>query len=587
MMAQEWDQVAEGIRAGIMEQMLSGARAKGFSDRRIQALRDAVQEAFDTEIKVNRMARQAVTNGNVDPESRVNGAARPESPDRTQPSRIQYSAQQLLSMRHAAVSPSKDFAKIPYLPKRGEGSRQPSTPYRGPYRAVSSGVARTSPGPATTQTGVLKAAGAMNWVLGKTTTPQRMPESSKSAGEAPEPTSEKAPAAASSATGPSAPRDVGLGCSRWATGSSEVKNANAFTGPAYEKTWSKRSYLQDLAQLDPQTRVTAAAEDLMDLYFPIPNDSPSEPQPSASDDRQEPVAAVPESGAATPARSDKIENLRERISRLSIWSPTSAPQRPSWAPAPAQPSSPVVQASRDLWTVQTTSAGSTQPASTSAAHAPAVQNSSQPSSSPLAQSAGLASAIPPRVSSLQSNSTVATQSTAAPAQTRMASLNAASSSLPAQSSTLTAMQSPRLAQPQASLVPTPQSVPQTPRQSSSTSATQTTSQAQPQSSSTSVPQPAAPPRSRMDSLHAAPFSVPAQTSILTAAQSSRTAPPQSPSVSTPQTASRAQPQSSSTSAPQPASQAAPPRPRGLAASRHACGSGPSSSGNFKFIVPKE
>jgi hypothetical protein len=107
----------------------------------------------------------------------------------------------------------------------------------------------------------------------------------------------------------------------------------------------------------------------------------------------------------------------------------------------------------------------------------------------------------------------------------------------------------------------------------------------------------------MASLYAAPSSIPAQSSTLTTAQAPRTVQPQALSVSAPpfkvpqaqpqpsstsvqQPASQVQAQPSPVSAAQPASQEARPRPRGLAASRHASGAGPANSGQFKFFVPE-
>ncbi|KAK4121341.1 hypothetical protein N657DRAFT_673658 [Parathielavia appendiculata] len=498
MTAEEWDNLAMGIRTGVVEHMVKDAREKGFDEQRVQAIKDTVNEALDAEVKVNR-ARQGAPNGHLESESRVNGVAQPEPSTRTTKGRIQYSAGELLSLRHAAVNPPDSMANIPHLPRPGGHPRQSDTSPRSPYPA----------GPAISRIQFQKSAGAMDWVLGKATFPQPLPEQSSSVQQLPVPKSEAGSAR------PCATRDVGLQNSRWASGTSEIKHANAFTGPTHEKAWSKRSYLEDLAQLDPQTRVTAAAEDLMDLYFPLPNDGLSEPQTSVTQDTQQPAAAVPEPAvaaheaeAATSTRSDKVENLRVGISRLSIWSPTNMPS--GRARAPIQAPSSVVQASRDLW-AQAISTASTQP----------------PSLSPPAPSGGSTHVIPPRVSSLQSNSTMVTQSPASPLGSQMASRYAVPLSVSAQSSASTAAQTPRTADHQSSQVSTSEA-------------------------GTQAPQP--PPPAASTQPHSYMVSIGAQ--------------------------------SSSVLTPQPGAQAAQPKPRGLAASRHANSGGPSSSGNFKFVIPK-
>ncbi|KAK3903827.1 hypothetical protein C8A05DRAFT_14223, partial [Staphylotrichum tortipilum] len=283
------NEMAEGVCSGVLEHMIQDARARGFSTDHLEEIREMVNGVFAALV----------------------AAKKKTLPDGTafRPSRLQYTAFELMSMRHGAVQPPGCFFEVPYLPKPGDRPRQVSGSSRG--RAFS----QPSPKPRTTfdQSQAAKSANAMQWVLGAV--------ESKPAPQAPGKESKKV-GADTMAT--ARPGDSGLQRSRWASGSVDIKHANYFTGPAYERTWSKRSYLEDLAQLDPNAKITAGAEDLMNLYFPMPQDEEKEPGPTTARrptrDGQVPPPNPSRSGPDTPVR--EMENLRMRMARLTLLSPT-------------------------------------------------------------------------------------------------------------------------------------------------------------------------------------------------------------------------------------------------------------------------
>ena len=358
----ELNQMAEGVRSGVLEHIMRDARARGRDAQEIQEIRNTVDSIFATLTEANRRAVQA----------------------RTKPRRIQYTPEELLSMRHAAVQPPDSLAENPYLPKRGARSRQVSTSSASGFRPRSTPWDAIGGRPPTVDPShVSKSASAMQWVLWKAPQTQAEPEKPASAmqwvlwkapqtqpePEMPEiepeqvanPEPEKAPNSESGTARPATPsatsvasiQDTGLQSSRWASDMTERKHANYFTGPAYEKTWSKRSYLEDLAQLDPQAKVTAGAEDIVDFYFPMSsnNEAPAgsaAPQSSSANDDRVLSPTGADSAAAAPQMTDNIEILRAGMSRLSIWSPTAAPSRDSRFAARDQLPSSVVQASREL-----------------------------------------------------------------------------------------------------------------------------------------------------------------------------------------------------------------------------------------------
>jgi hypothetical protein len=329
--------------------------------------------------------------------------------------RIQYTADDMLAMRDAAVSPPSWLADIPYLPKRGSRPRQTSGPSQGTVfapQATTSAANGDKPKPAPTQAQVLRSASnAMRWALGGAAPSNPEPEAPNLASdkvgdlEFEQVSQSETPTGQTvvpDAAGADATQDSGLQSSRWASGAPQRQHANYFTGPRYEKAWSRRSYLEDLAQLDPQTKVDAKPEDLLDFYFPMSNDDEAavgsaeaptlvnhdsqvpafadaesgEPQTPGDRDSQVPTSSGTGSGAAITESPDNIEFIRMGISRLSIYSPkltSSGHGRVS-----AQPSSSVIQASQEL-RAQIDSL-STQPARVPAARAISSQLMAPPQS---------------------------------------------------------------------------------------------------------------------------------------------------------------------------------------------------------------
>ncbi|KAK4033960.1 hypothetical protein C8A01DRAFT_19167, partial [Parachaetomium inaequale] len=306
------EQMVAGVTEGVLKHFMQDAETRGLDAQGIQDIKEMVQSTFKALFEARQKAlraRQALMNP-------------PEPP------RPPYTVEKLLSLRGAAVSPPAYMADIPYLPKPGDRPRQISSSSRGSHSPYDGNPA------ASFTRSVSKSADAMQWVLGEPVPTKPEPEKVP-----------KAPiqVAASSAAGLGATQDTGLRSSRWASGAAEIKSKNWFTGPRYEKTWSKRSYLEDLVQLDPQAKVTVGTEDLADFYFPMPNDTqvqpgPVETQPSVVDGSQASTSAGAESGAATPTRTDKIEALTVSMSRLSILSPTAPRTQSARMAASAEPS---------------------------------------------------------------------------------------------------------------------------------------------------------------------------------------------------------------------------------------------------------
>jgi hypothetical protein len=390
--AGELVQTVEGIRAGVLQHIAANARAQGLGDQRIEELKRVVNDIFEAKIRERRAAMEA-------------------DMDR----RIQYTADDMLAMRDAAASPPDWLADIPYLPKRGSRSRQTSGSFQGTVftpQATTSAANGDKPKPASTQSQVLRSASnAMRWVLGGTAPSNPQPEAPKPASdkigdsESEQVSQSETPAGQTvvpDAAGAGATQDSGLQSSRWASGAPQRQHANYFTGPRYEKVWSRRSYLEDLAQLDPETKVDAEPEDLLDFYVPISNgdeasvgsaEAPTsvnpdnqvpafadaesgKPQTPGNRDSQVPTSSGTGSGAAIIESPDNIEFIRMGISRLSIYSPkltSSGHGRVS-----AQPSSSVIQASQEL-RAQIDSL-STQPAMVPAARAISLQLMAPPQS---------------------------------------------------------------------------------------------------------------------------------------------------------------------------------------------------------------
>ncbi len=281
------NEMAEGVRSGVLEHMIQDARARGFGTKHLEEIRDMVNSVFAALIEAKKKTLHAQN------ELRV--------------SRLQYTVVELMSMKDNAVQPPSCFFEVPYLPKRGDCPQQANSSSRG--RSFS------SPKPRTTfdESQAAKSVNAMQWAMGAVESipnPQALEKETKKTGGA--------------TTVQARPGDSGLQSSRWVSDGSKIKHANYFTGPAYERTWSKRSYLEDLAQLDPHAKINAGAEDLMDLYFPMPKDEgmepgPSEPRPPTHQGDMPPPSPFPSAPDTPTAEMDK---LQARMARLSLLSPT-------------------------------------------------------------------------------------------------------------------------------------------------------------------------------------------------------------------------------------------------------------------------
>ncbi|EAQ85797.1 predicted protein [Chaetomium globosum CBS 148.51] len=311
MTVEDMEQTAEGIRSGVLEHSMNTARAQGASEEQIQVIRDTINEYFRSQLAEGQ---RAVTN-----------------------SRRVYSYDFLMSRRVAAISPKISMADIPDLPQLRSSSSRGRVSSRGratPYQSATPDQPQIS-----------KSASAMQWVLSGDA-PSGMPNT----GADTTPTApSSAQATVPSAVGLGGTPDTGLQNSRWASGGEAPKHANWFTGLGYEKAWSKRTYLDDLAQLDPNTAVTAGTEDIMDHYFPLPDASRAQPSPQAS---------------TVDGNRDNMEDLSVDMSRLSIQSPTAPPRRSARLArlarlaASAEASGYATRQYRELRT-QPTSAGST------------------------------------------------------------------------------------------------------------------------------------------------------------------------------------------------------------------------------------
>lgn len=225
---EEVGQTVEGIKAGVLDHVMHDARSQGLNSQSLQEIETLILGVF---------------------ESLPSTAPK-------QKRRFQYSIEELMSMRHAAAKPPACLANLPpsYLPKSQNSGRKTST--------------------STHEAQISRSATAMQWVLQADSS---KPESGSGAAKADATRADKAPQPkpkmVPSAAGSEASRDTGLQNSRWASGGDEVKHANYFTGPAYEKEWPmRRGYLDELMQLDPQAQVTAGAEVVVDFYFPSHGD---------------------------------------------------------------------------------------------------------------------------------------------------------------------------------------------------------------------------------------------------------------------------------------------------------------------------
>ncbi|KAL2178079.1 uncharacterized protein P884DRAFT_277200 [Thermothelomyces heterothallicus CBS 202.75] len=340
---EEVDQTARGVKMGFLEHTVKSARAQGFDDGQVQAIKDEISRVFESELAAKLSAQRNVFK-----------------------SRQTYALDELLSMRDRAVKPPGGLVNIPYMPEPSNGLLRTSSLSQGastsPRRVVASRGADKEDNERKTnfdKPQVARVRDAMDWVLGKTAP-------SKPDFREPKPASEEGQATVPMVEKMSASQEKGLQGSRWASGTSVVKAAKFFTGPRYEKAWSKHSCLEELGQLQPQDKVTAGTEDLTDLYFPLPEDTntqrePVKPRVPDVDGSRPPAATSSSYGASTPKRADKVETVTVGISRLSIRSPT-APQSKSDRPT----------TSTEQWgfAARTLREVCTQPASTAAQREP-------------------------------------------------------------------------------------------------------------------------------------------------------------------------------------------------------------------------
>jgi len=368
---EETNRVADGVRSGVLEHIMQDARVKGAGTDEVQAIEAMVNNVFAALSDSNRRAQLAhAESTQAQPVAAQPPQARPvEAPlahaeptraqptqtpvveaqqNRTRDARVRYTPEELLSLRLAAIQPPASLADNPYLPKSDGRAVKLGTPSQGRLVArTSPRDGREKPRASLGRPQVEKAAHAMQWVLGAE---PRTPTEPKAPKLELKPETRETRAATSSTAGRSVTQDSGLQSSRWASAGTEGKHANYFTGPAYEKTWAKRSYLEDLAQLDPQAEVIAGAEDLMDFYFPLPSNGEIVAGPSGgqtpADGGEDAAPTENVSEAATPERTDNIETLRVGISRLSIESPPAASQ--PHASLRTQALNSVVRASREL-----------------------------------------------------------------------------------------------------------------------------------------------------------------------------------------------------------------------------------------------
>ncbi|KAK3296802.1 uncharacterized protein B0H64DRAFT_456442 [Chaetomium fimeti] len=486
----DMDQTAEGIKSGVLEHTMESARAMGLGEQKIHMLRDAINVYF---------APQPTPQPTPQPVScEVQRAL-------TIPRRI-YSIDFLLSRRDAAVNPPRSLPNIPGLPQPGSSSR---------------GRASSHQKGTVDQSQFSRSADAMQWVLREAPLTKPEPKEFKSAPDttprAPENTQPTAP----NVVGLGGTPDTGLNNSRWASSALEIKNANYFTGPRYEKTWAKRTYLEELAQLDPETRITAPTEDMMEYYFPLPDADKAQSGSQASV-----VDGSPAPG--TLGETYKMEHLNTDMSRLSIRSPTAPRSRSARLAASAETSGAAQTPSPpSAMTPPLVSAVSSQsPASTPSAtclEAEATPRFSQPTR--------VISALPATYLETQTASRLSTSAISSPSMILTSPTMSSAAQTPSH--------------------PSAMSPPVVPRVSSQSSV-----------SIAEVP-------NRLRSEHGPQPPALAQTEASTPPGPLNPAPRQFPLVP-------AQP---------PAPPAAQPRVRGLAASRHSDGTAPTSSGKFNFYVP--
>ncbi|KAL2171944.1 hypothetical protein VTG60DRAFT_1003 [Thermothelomyces hinnuleus] len=228
---EELDQTTRGVKMGFLEHTVKSARAQGFNDGQVQAIRDEITRVFESELAAKLSAQRNVSK-----------------------SRQTYALDELLSMRDRAVKPPGGLANIPYMPEPSNGSLQTSSLSQDastfPRRVVASRADKEDNERETNfdKPQVARVRDAMDLVLGKTAP-------SKPDFQEPKPASEEGQATVPIVEKMSASQEKGLQGSRWASDTSAIKAANFFTGPRYENAWSKHSCLEEFGQLQPQDKM--------------------------------------------------------------------------------------------------------------------------------------------------------------------------------------------------------------------------------------------------------------------------------------------------------------------------------------------
>lgn len=291
----EFRETAAGVKSGVLQYMIQEAKQGGLGEEELETLEDAINEVLRSKVR----------------------------------SRLVYSVEDLLSLRSNATKPPGCLADIPYLPKPAKRQVSASSTANSLHRQNAADRQATA------------SSNNMKRALGKSGSDGDKANTSES-GFADSQNHEWETSSFDAST----PKVKGLRGSRWASDTADVKHPEYFTGAKYEK--AKRSYLNDLAQLTPGARVTTGTEDLMDFYFPRPEEEnphvdPVEPQTPLSNDQGSTVA-LSASGKhtgteiSTPSKADNMETLRVEMSRLSIWSPAVSGSENSGAVAPVRPS---------------------------------------------------------------------------------------------------------------------------------------------------------------------------------------------------------------------------------------------------------
>ncbi|KAK4240988.1 hypothetical protein C8A03DRAFT_30826 [Achaetomium macrosporum] len=291
--AETKNEMASAIKAGVLDYIAQEARCQGLGDQQVHGLEQLIDGVLASLTKDHQDGPD-----HEDGPDQQNAADHQDEADhQDRASRIRYKIEELMSMRHRPIDPPGFLADIPYLPKPGSGKRQVSS---------------------SSQSQVQRSVDAMAWVQGEAATPALDTEETLKA----EP--EEAAAAVATVARPGGTRVTGLRGSRWATGESEIRHANHFTGPAYEKVPPGHGHQEDLAQVDPQSQVPTASADLTGLDFRTSDNDMDGARSAGSQAAADHISQAAALTNSTHTTTDKIENLGFSLSRLTIRSPTKA-----------------------------------------------------------------------------------------------------------------------------------------------------------------------------------------------------------------------------------------------------------------------